>query len=1262
VVVDRIRPTSAILDPTDGAILRGQAYVVGGTAADPDGRVQQVEVSADGGTLRRAQGGAWGEAQGQGAWNWTWELPADGDYTLRSRATDQAGWQEDPVTSLVNVAVDNTAPSTSMQLTHPGGEIHDGDTVRLEPTGSTWVITATGQVSDDTPAPRVSGVDTVSIQRDGRDQAVEMPPPAPGQRIADWQAVMRLPSGRPEGEHQLTTWAADQVRNVESPATLTFRVDTTPPTVGNLGSEPVLTPVSRQDLLHVTADDFGRYQPLPAHQPMRGNVDARSGRVGYRALNPADLDDGRLASGDFNGDDIPDLAVSAPGYQNNVGAVYLIFGKVGPWSSGHNLSEADAWLVGPVAGTRLGQSLANAGDLNGDGADELIIGAADGAYVSFGRDAGWRRGEVLDASDRLFPGRATLVSGGGDLDGDGDDDAVVAVGDTVYLVPGGSGRPLLGAPLGQLPGTVDSLAGHAGAGVMAGSSDGNEAWLWIPVSVPSTLPRSPSAIIRAARGSKTPSSVGYAGDVNGDGLPDWLIGDGRVGTARVARLFAGRAWTGGVYDDVTDATAGFKFGTAGEPALLATGIGDVNADGYDDIVVGFGTTAWVMHGRSDPETWGLEYDLGAADATISHLKSAAGAGLNCDGSAEVTLLTDDGRISLFFGKAGNSCAVTPAGVEQVEFGLGAVTDPSAPLTATLPARWTSASPVGSSWQTLADVPEPVGGTGPRPSGGGNIAAWDGRIWAIVGNDTRSFYAYDPQTDTWTRKADLPEDVDESSSLAAGGDGYLYATGNDHAAPVGGGFYRYDPAADRWTRLADPPYYHFDGTALAGDGAGHVYMTCGGYRYFYRYDIGTDTWVARAHVPQPVGNSRALVWVNDALYLLPGYDSVYPEYDSRAFYRYDPALDAWTRLGNAPDRIGYGGSLAWNGGQYIYALRGRDTTDFYRYDLQTDTWAVLTSTPGAVYDGGDLAWLDGYLYAARGFYSQSFWRMPGTWHVTPPEDGVFRIYARATDAVGNVETDPARWAQSRWRTLPDVPEGVGDGGRLAVVGDRVYVATGNGRTGFYAFAPGPGTWQRLADTPRTIGLGSDLADAGDGRLYLLTPAKNFWRYDIATDAWTEMHTYPGGAGEATAVAGDGLGTLYVLNSNQSRAFYRYTPTSGWEQLADTPAAGRWGSALTVVRDPRRGVHIYALRGSDSADFWRYDPDLDAWDVLPDIPGSVGSGGALAWACTDPEHGEGECDGGDYIYAFRGQASRGFYRYRISEARWEILPDAPATVHE
>ncbi|MFQ5340748.1 MAG: Ig-like domain-containing protein, partial [Anaerolineae bacterium] len=1269
-VVDVDRPTSTIMLPADGAILRGETYVAGGKATDPTSDVGKVEVSDDGGST-------WNEAAGTDAWNWTWELPDDGNYTLRSRATDELGWVEDPVTSIVNVTVDNTPPTTDLGLTQPAGTIPDGALVRMTPTGGSWVITATGQTRDNlSGAPTVAGVSNVDARADDRPSAT-VTLTSPGQPTSDWQALVELPPSRPEGHHRVTASAVDGVGNVQPEATaVEFSVDNTPPAIQDLYAPSAITSTT-SDSIRVVPNELGRYRPLPVHQPLRGSVDARSGRVRFRALAADDLSGGALVSGDFNGDGMADLAIGAPAAVDMAGIVYLIFGKAGPWLPRHNLNEADAWLVGPATGARAGQSLANGGDLNGDGIDELLIGSADGAYVVPGRDAAWIHGEPLDADARLLAGESTLVAGAGDLDGDGASDAAVAAGDTVYLVQGGSSRPRRGTPLGTLPGAINSLAGAPGVGVMAGSTTASQAWLWQPVSAATPLPRAPSAVIIADSG--TPRAVGYLGDVNADGRPDWLLGDWRQKAPYldrqwiVAGLFLGRDWGGQTYDYMQAATLKlFVDEGAGGAATVAAGLGDVNGDGYDDFLLGDGTTAWVIHGRQDTSAWPTHFNLAGFDATISHLTAATGGDLNCNGSADAALLTDDGRVSLFFGKTGSSCGLAPAGVSGVEIGLGESSDPTAPLTATLPTGWQTAAP--GQWQRLTDVPQ-------AGNSGSAVVAWAGRIWYAVGRESADFFAYDLRRGVWTQKRSLPKSDQWGVSLAPGGDGYLYAV----LGRLGGNtdnFYRYDPAGDSWTKLADVPQTIRGGRSLVSDGDGHLYLMVGERssavpdefaRYFYRYTIASDKWERLADVPENVDSSgAAAVFAAGAVYAFPGRYASDPSRQYSLFYRYEPATNSWAFVSRGPYNRDHR-SLVWDSKHHVYLLWGSpNATKLSRYDLGTDSWEELSLPSGWGVDDGWLAWLNGFLYADRWKWDLSkreFWRIPMGWSTNPLEDGTFRLYARASDAVGNVESDPVAWAVNRWRILPDVPQAVGDGGRMIVVGDQVYVTIGEGRRGFFSFpvaaawqGSSAGGWQALADTPTDVGLGEGLAPAGDGGLYLLADGQ-LWRYDIATDTWQSLAASPDTMGTATALAGDGLGTLYVLSSQQSKVFHRYTPARGWERLADAPApAGPEGTALAVVRQTGGGAYIYALRGAYTSDFWRYNPVLNAWEVLADVPGIVGWGGALAWACTDPERSEGECDGSDYLYAFVGHATKGFYRFHIPAGRWEMLPDALETIWE
>jgi len=89
VIVDNSAPTSTITAPTEGAALRGASFVITGAATDgPGADISKVEVSVN--------GGAWLTATGTTSWSFVWTLPANGLYTIQSRATDAAGNVESP--------------------------------------------------------------------------------------------------------------------------------------------------------------------------------------------------------------------------------------------------------------------------------------------------------------------------------------------------------------------------------------------------------------------------------------------------------------------------------------------------------------------------------------------------------------------------------------------------------------------------------------------------------------------------------------------------------------------------------------------------------------------------------------------------------------------------------------------------------------------------------------------------------------------------------------------------------------------------------------------------------------------------------------------------------------------------------------------------------------------------------------------------------------------------------------------------------------
>jgi len=332
------------------------------------------------------------------------------------------------------------------------------------------------------------------------------------------------------------------------------------------------------------------------------------------------------SAGDIDADGRLDILIGASGgydYAADAGALFVF---LAPAAGEHPFSEADAVFLGAEEGGRAARSVSLAGDVDGDGYSDVLAGAPsengfNGAtYVVYGPVEGVR--SFTEAGTRFlgewrgvwyYDSAGEAVSSAGDMDADGLDEILVGAPSripesVVYLVhgPAWGDYSLEDADL-RLEGGLGELTGYSLSA--AGDTDGDgfdDFLVGNPGSDSSTAHAVGSALlVRGPASGILPTSevdavwygqvgnnvvgisVASAGDMDGDGLPDLLIGGSGGGQTDLA----GDAWvvSGDVSGEhaITDVAMAHLAGDHpyGCLGLEVTFAGDVDGDGAPDVLI-----------------------------------------------------------------------------------------------------------------------------------------------------------------------------------------------------------------------------------------------------------------------------------------------------------------------------------------------------------------------------------------------------------------------------------------------------------------------------------------------------------------------------------------------------------------------------------------------------------------------------------------------------------------------------------------------------
>ncbi|MBK6506408.1 MAG: FG-GAP repeat protein [Ignavibacteria bacterium] len=322
------------------------------------------------------------------------------------------------------------------------------------------------------------------------------------------------------------------------------------------------------------------------------------------------------SAGDVNGDGYSDFAV---GYWLNSTGSFSLNGSVYVYFGGTLLDNvADVIIPGIASNDRLGNDVSCAGDVNGDGYSDLIAGAFTSnngtgrAFIFYGGASMNTVPDVTITGEEIADFLGQSVTGVGDMNGDGYDDVLVGAyrnsetgqdAGKAYLFYGGNSMNNIAD--NQFSGTYGSFLGNSLSSAGDFNNDGYQDFIigayqdgiYVGKAILYTNTTSLTQISMINFPGYQPNirmgwSVSDAGDLNGDGFDDIVAGMSNAVSGQPAKVFFG----GRFMDNISDVSL---FGSPFVSYRVASA-GDVNNDGYDDIIT------------ADPFNITGEIDAGAA--------------------------------------------------------------------------------------------------------------------------------------------------------------------------------------------------------------------------------------------------------------------------------------------------------------------------------------------------------------------------------------------------------------------------------------------------------------------------------------------------------------------------------------------------------------------------------------------------------------------------------------------------------------------------
>jgi hypothetical protein len=322
---------------------------------------------------------------------------------------------------------------------------------------------------------------------------------------------------------------------------------------------------------------------------------------------------------------------------------------------------------------------------------------------------------------------------------------------------------------------------------------------------------------------------------------------------------------------------------------------------------------------------------------------------------------------------------------------------------TIHAMFTINLPTG--WTQKESIPQaPDKKQGKFVKDGGALVGVGSDLYAFYGNKSRYLYRY--RLGVWDSISSIPyalkpppetvkinkKFVGKGAALCYNGDSIIYAIKGNGTRE----FWAYNTIRNQWTirGYAPIPKSFKGGTALQYRD-GYVYILAGGQKAgainFFAYHVSGDSWITSLQQARtdpdnkPFKDGSCLQILGNYLYALKGKGK------HNHFYKYDltggnwiynenETIPLWHHRVRKKTKVGAGGAMI-SDGAYIYAIKGAGKTDFWRYTpADTGVWTALDSVPmlggsrkSTPKTGASLAYANGIIYLIKGNNTPEFWQ-------------------------------------------------------------------------------------------------------------------------------------------------------------------------------------------------------------------------------------------------------------------------------------------------